>query len=58
MQYNMKRNPLAGTGKVYGFTLKQTMLSKGWLGSTITIALLLLIGIPLILLAVSSAMSA
>lgn len=55
MQYNMKRNPLSGTGKVYSFTLKQTMLSKGWLGSTITIALLLLIGIPLILLAVSAA---
>ena len=54
MQYNMKRNPLAGTGKVYGFTLKQTMLSKGWLGSTIAIAALLLIGIPLLLFAVSS----
>ena len=55
MQYNMKRNPAAGSGKVYSFTLKQMMFSKGWLISTVLIAALLLIGIPLLLFALTSA---
>ena len=56
MQNNaMKRNPLAGAGKVYWFTLRQTMLSRGWLVSTILIGALLLIGIPLLLLGISAA---
>ena len=53
MQNNMHRNPAAGTGKVYWFSLRQMILSKGWLGSTIIIALLLLLGIPAILLGIS-----
>lgn len=51
----MKRNPLAGTGTVFGFTLKQTCLSKGWLISTVLIATLLLGGIPLIFLGIAHA---
>ena len=51
---NMKKNPLAGIGKVYKFTLKQVCKAKGWLISTILIAVLLLGGIPLILLAAAS----
>ena len=54
MQYNMKKNPFAGTLKVFWFTLKQTIFSKTWLASTIIIALLMLVGIPLLLFAVSS----
>ena len=53
----MKRNPIAGTGHVYAFSLRQMCLSKGWLISTITIAVLLLAGIPLLLWAVSAAQS-
>ena len=53
----MKRNPLAGTGKVFGFSIKQTCTSKGWLISTILIAALLLIGIPLLFLAITSALT-
>ena len=52
----MKKNPVAGIGRVYCFTLKQICSAKGWLISTILIALLLLCGIPLILFA-SSAIS-
>ena len=51
---NMKKNPLAGIGRVYRFTLKQVCSAKGWLISTILIAVLLLVGIPLILLVASS----
>ena len=51
----MNTNPLSGTGKVFKFSLKQTISAKGWLVSTILIAALLLIGIPLILWAASSA---
>ena len=51
---NMKKNPLAGIGRVYRFTLKQVCSAKGWLISTILIAVLLLVGIPLILLAAAS----
>ncbi|MBQ8920719.1 MAG: ABC transporter permease [Oscillospiraceae bacterium] len=54
--HQMKKNPLAGIGHVYGFTLKQICTAKGWLISTILIAVLLLCGIPLILFA-SSAVS-
>ncbi|MBQ5340253.1 MAG: ABC transporter permease [Oscillospiraceae bacterium] len=54
MQYNMKKNPFAGTFKVFRFTLKQTVCSKTWLASTLIIALLMLIGIPALLFAVSS----
>ena len=52
----MKANPLAGTGKVFGFTFRQTCLSKGWLLSTILIAALLLGGIPLIFFGITHAM--
>lgn len=51
----MNTNPLSGTGKVFKFSLKQTISAKGWLVSTVLIAALLLIGIPLILWAASSA---
>lgn len=50
----MKRNPLAGTGKVYRFTLKQMCAAKSWIISTIVIALLLAVGIPLLLWATTS----
>ena len=53
----MKRNPLAGTGKVYKFTLKQLLAAKGWLITTILIAVLLLAGIPLLLWGVAAASS-
>ena len=53
-QNNMHRNPAAGTGKVFWFSLKQMLCSKGWLGSTIIVALLLLLGIPALLLAITS----
>ncbi|MBR5371431.1 MAG: ABC transporter permease [Oscillospiraceae bacterium] len=51
----MKRNPLSGAGKVYGFTLKQMISAKGWIISTILIGALLLIGIPLLLWGISAA---
>lgn len=51
----MKLNALRGVGKVYRFSLKQTLTTAGWLISTIVFAVLLLFGIPLILLAISSA---
>ena len=54
MQSNMKKNPFAGSFKVFWFTLKQTVFSKTWLASTLTIACLLLIGIPLLLYIVSA----
>ena len=50
----MKRNPLAGTGKVFRFTLKQMCAAKSWILSTVIIALLLLCGIPLLLWATTS----
>lgn len=53
----MKRNPFAGTGKVFGFSIKQICLGKGWLISTILIAALLLGGIPLIFLGITSAVA-
>ena len=55
MAHNMKRNPFSGTGKVFSFTLRQTIFSKGWLTSTIVVAVLLIVGIPLILFGVSKA---
>lgn len=55
MAHNMNRNPAAGTGKVFWFSLRQMLCSKGWLGSTIVIAALLLLGIPLLLLGISAA---
>lgn len=54
MANEMKRNPLSGTGKVFGFSIRQMCGSKPWLISTILIAALLLCGIPLLLLAVSA----
>lgn len=50
----MKRNPLAGVGKVYRFSLKQMCAAKSWIISTVIIALLLLCGIPLLLWATTS----
>lgn len=50
----MKRNMMRGSGKVFGFTLKQICTGKGWLISTFLIAFLLLAGIPLVLLGISS----
>lgn len=49
MQSNMKKNPFAGSGKVFWFTLKQVMLSKGWIISTLVVALMMLAGIPLLM---------
>lgn len=54
MQSNMKKNPFAGSFKVFRFSLKQNVCSKGWLISTLTIALLLLLGIPLFLYLISA----
>lgn len=54
MAHNMKRNPIGGTGKVFWFTLRQMLCSKGWLGSTVVFAALLLLGIPLLLLGVAA----
>ena len=51
---SMKKSPLAGVGKVYRFTIKQVCSAKGWLISTILIAVLLLVGIPLILMIAAS----
>ena len=48
----MHANPFAGTGKVFKFSLKQMLTSKGWLGSTLITAVLLLIGIPLLVLCI------
>ena len=44
----MRRNLLKGTGKVFRFTLSDTVISKGWLISTIVMVALLLYGIPLV----------
>ena len=52
-----KRNPLAGTGKVFRFTLKQMCAAKSWIISTVVIALLLGCGIPLLLWATTSSAS-
>ena len=49
-----QRSPLAGIGKVYRFTLRQTVAAKGWLLSTIILGLLLLVGLPLLLFGLSS----
>ena len=46
----MQRNPLSGMGKVYRFSLKQACTAKGWLISTILVAVLLLAGIPLLVM--------
>lgn len=54
MPSNMKKNPFAGSFKVFGFTLKQTIFSKTWIASTLVIACLLLVGIPLLLYFISS----
>lgn len=54
MAHNMKRNPISGTGKVFRFSLRQMLCSKGWLGSTIVFAALLLLGIPLLLLGIAA----
>lgn len=51
------RNPLAGTGKVFRFTLRQLLCKKGWLISTFLIGGLMLIGIPLLIWGVSAASS-
>ena len=49
----MKRNPTAGSLKVYWFTLRQMILARGWIIATLVVALLLLIGIPTLLFALS-----
>ena len=51
----MKRNPLAGTGKVYSFTLKQMLCKKAWIITTALIGALFLIGIPLVFWGISAA---
>ena len=50
----MKRNPVAGMGKVFVFTLRQMLCKKSWLITTVLIAVLLLAAPPLIMLAASS----
>ena len=54
MQYNMKKNPFAGSLKVFWFSLKQTIFSKSWRNSTLIIAMLLLLGVPALLYALSA----
>lgn len=51
----MHANPFAGTGKVFSYSLKQMLTAKGWLISTLLMAALLLIGIPLTVLIVGKA---
>ena len=51
----MHANPFAGTGKVFAFSLKQLLRSKGWLITTLLSAGLLLLGIPLLVFGISSA---
>lgn len=46
----MHANPFAGTGKVFAYSLKQMLTAKGWLISTLLLAVLLLCGIPLTVL--------
>ena len=50
----MHANPFAGTGKVFSYSLKQMLTAKGWLISTLLMAALLLIGIPLTVLIVGT----
>ncbi|HAG13186.1 MAG TPA: hypothetical protein DCG49_04910, partial [Ruminococcus sp.] len=57
MANGMKANPFAGTGKVYAFSLRQMICSKGWLLSTILIALLMIVGIPAALWGLSASQS-
>ncbi len=45
-----KRNSLAGTFRIFRFTLWQTCSQKAWLVTTVIIGALLLIGLPLLLL--------
>ena len=54
MQNNMKKNPLAGTGKVFRFTFMQMVTNKSWIITTAILAVLLLFGIPLLLWGVSA----
>ncbi|MCQ2417189.1 MAG: ABC transporter permease [Oscillospiraceae bacterium] len=50
----MKKNQFAGTGKVFGFTLKHLIGSKGWLLTTFITAFLLIVGIPCLLYFIAS----
>lgn len=45
-----KRNSLAGTFRIFRFTLWQCCSQKAWLATTVILGALLLIGIPLLLL--------
>lgn len=45
-----KRNPLSGSWRIFGFTLRQTCTERAWLITTLLIAALLVIGIPLLLM--------
>ena len=57
MEHNrMHANPFAGTGKVFSYSLKQMLTAKGWLISTLLLAVLLLCGIPLIVFCIGTAM--
>ncbi|MCQ2407338.1 MAG: ABC transporter permease [Oscillospiraceae bacterium] len=51
----VQRSAFSGIGKVYSFSLKQAIATKGWLLSTLILGLLLLVGIPGALFIASSA---
>ena len=53
----MHANPFAGTGKVFSYSFRQMLKSKGWLITTLLMAGMLLIGIPLVTLCVTKAAS-
>ena len=57
MEHNrMHANPFAGTGKVFSYSFKQMLTAKGWLISTLLMAVLLLCGIPLAVFCIGKAM--
>ena len=45
-----KRSSLAGTHRIFAFTLRQCCSERSWLITTIIIGALLLVGIPLLLM--------
>lgn len=45
-----KRNALAGTHRIFWFTLRQTCSERAWLVTTLLITALLVVGIPLLLI--------
>ncbi len=50
MKNNMRKNPLSGWKQVFAFTLDQQVRSRGYIASTVTIALVLVLLIPALML--------